>query len=416
VDSTDSTRDNQPGDGRKALTWLLFLALGRILMALQSQLFRGDPKLEAAAVSDPAHLLPGASGPHVAKIQQALILIDRAAIAPDGAYGQATAAAVSEFKEKRQILNLQSQIDNIVGKKTMAALDSEMLALEARGGGGGLQLGFSVNIPEDNAKVPAGLFWGVDTFNPITAATIASVIKLFGRPPDYWGRYTAAGRSSLLRDDEIPLLRKNSPGTRLVLIHNPLGPGFFHDRKFGVGNNGNQTIVGFIRNQEKERQRGIQAALAAKSSAQGALQKAGIKLENVLIYMNIEPDQEFPRIGRVSPDFIRGWWEVMELDFGGLYGNVSEANQQAEAHGTGNVAFIGNAYNDARGGTGRSPFLWGQFPKRSRNFPVPQQYAPNQPPGSSNTVRIWQYGPTLDKTSFDMNLANQEGFDKMVKL
>jgi hypothetical protein len=222
-----------------------------------------------------------------------------------------------------------------------------------------------------------------------------------------------------LQDDEITLLRQKSPGTRLVLVHNPLfasGQGFFHERKLGVDKNGNQAIVGFIRNQAKERQNGINAALAAKGSAQGILKKAGIKLENVLIYMNIEPDQEFPHIGRVSPDFIRGWWEVLGFEFGGLYGNVSEANQQAEARGTGIGAFIGNAYNDARGGTGRAPFLWGQFPKPGRKFPVPQKYAPNQPPFSSNTVRIWQYGPTLDKTSFDMNLANQEGFDQMIKL
>ncbi len=113
-------------------------------MPLQSQLFRGDPKLEAAAVSDPAHILTGAKGPHVSKIQQALIQLDGAAIQADGSYGPATARAVSAFKTKRRILNFQSQIDDIVGKKTMAALDSEMLAKEKRGGGGGLRLGFGL--------------------------------------------------------------------------------------------------------------------------------------------------------------------------------------------------------------------------------------------------------------------------------
>jgi len=56
-------------------------------MTLQSQLFRGDPKLEAAAVSDPAHIVPGASGPHVGKIQQALNQLDGAGIAQDSVYG-----------------------------------------------------------------------------------------------------------------------------------------------------------------------------------------------------------------------------------------------------------------------------------------------------------------------------------------
>ena len=37
-------------------------------MVLQSQLFCGDAKLQAAAVSDPAHVMPGSVGPHVAKI------------------------------------------------------------------------------------------------------------------------------------------------------------------------------------------------------------------------------------------------------------------------------------------------------------------------------------------------------------
>jgi hypothetical protein len=112
-------------------------------MALQSQLFRGDSKLEAAAVSDPAHIQLGAKGPHVSKIQQAIIQLDGAAIAADGSYGPATARAVSAFKTKRRILNFQSKIDDIVGKKTMAALDGELLAKE-KTGGGGLRLGFGL--------------------------------------------------------------------------------------------------------------------------------------------------------------------------------------------------------------------------------------------------------------------------------
>jgi hypothetical protein len=52
-------------------------------MALQSQLFAGDPKLEAAAVSDPAHILPGARGQHVGKLQFALVELDGATITQD---------------------------------------------------------------------------------------------------------------------------------------------------------------------------------------------------------------------------------------------------------------------------------------------------------------------------------------------
>src|SRR3954453_543850 len=101
-------------------------------MALLSQLFRGDPKLEAAAVSNPAHIVPGAVGPHVSKIQQAVFELDEAVIANDelaaSSYGPSTAAAVLAYKEKRDIVNrsYQTKADDIVGIMTMNALDAEM--------------------------------------------------------------------------------------------------------------------------------------------------------------------------------------------------------------------------------------------------------------------------------------------------
>lgn len=101
-------------------------------MALQSKLLRGDAKLEAALISDPAHIAPGAVGPHVAKIQQALNLLDGTSLNPDGKYGPATSGAVLAYKQKRNIINssYQTQADNIVGKLTMASLDAEMLEKE----------------------------------------------------------------------------------------------------------------------------------------------------------------------------------------------------------------------------------------------------------------------------------------------
>ncbi len=125
-------------------------------MALQSQIFRGDSKLEAAAVSDPAHIFQGASGPHVSKIQQALIQLENAGITLDSKYGPGTAAAVSTFKQKRQILNTQGKIDNIVGKKTMATLDAEMFASEKGGGGGGNRRGVAGRL---NNRISHSLFY-----------------------------------------------------------------------------------------------------------------------------------------------------------------------------------------------------------------------------------------------------------------
>ncbi len=103
-------------------------------MALRSKLFAGDPKLEAAAVRDSAHIQRGDAGDHVRKIQTALVKVDAARLAADGIFGPATAAAVLAFKQKRDIVNrtYQSQADTIVGKMTMAALDEEMVAFEAQ--------------------------------------------------------------------------------------------------------------------------------------------------------------------------------------------------------------------------------------------------------------------------------------------
>jgi peptidoglycan hydrolase-like protein with peptidoglycan-binding domain len=105
-------------------------------MSLQSSSFRGDPKLEAAAVSNPSHIVSGAVGPHVAKIQQALIRLDRALIdsgeMANSRYGPSTAKAVLGYKQKRKIINTsyQNQADDIVGIMTMAALDKDMLQWE----------------------------------------------------------------------------------------------------------------------------------------------------------------------------------------------------------------------------------------------------------------------------------------------
>ena len=105
-------------------------------MALRSRLFSGDPKLEAAATSNPAHIQPGAFGEHVSRIQRALGTLDGASIdggeLEAGRYGPSTASAVLSYKKKRNIINrsYQTDADNIVGIMTMAALDEEMVQKE----------------------------------------------------------------------------------------------------------------------------------------------------------------------------------------------------------------------------------------------------------------------------------------------
>jgi hypothetical protein len=103
-----------------------------VAMALQSRLFAGDAKLEAAAKSNPAHVVPGAVGDHVSRIQQALRRLDGAVIdsieISGKRYGASTAMAVLNYKKKRGIINrsYQTQADNIVGIMTIASMDDEM--------------------------------------------------------------------------------------------------------------------------------------------------------------------------------------------------------------------------------------------------------------------------------------------------
>jgi peptidoglycan hydrolase-like protein with peptidoglycan-binding domain len=105
-------------------------------MALQSNLFKPDAKLQACLTSDSAHVTQGSAGEHVRRIQSALLALDNLKIDNSELaahrYGASTAAAVLAFKRKRSIINrsYQTQADNIVGKMTIAALDTEMLARE----------------------------------------------------------------------------------------------------------------------------------------------------------------------------------------------------------------------------------------------------------------------------------------------
>jgi hypothetical protein len=101
-------------------------------MALISRRFAGVPELEACAVDDNAHLLEGASGPHVQLVQQALLDLGESLgdDGPTGYYGQLTAAAVTNYKAARGIVNADGLIDPIVGKKTIAALDAEIETLD----------------------------------------------------------------------------------------------------------------------------------------------------------------------------------------------------------------------------------------------------------------------------------------------
>lgn len=101
-------------------------------MGLKAFMFKDDKALEAAASKHASHLLLGHTGAHVGKIQEALIMLDRAVISDverlANSYGPSTAAAVLNYKTKRRIVNTsyQSAPDAVVGIMTMKALDDEL--------------------------------------------------------------------------------------------------------------------------------------------------------------------------------------------------------------------------------------------------------------------------------------------------
>lgn len=107
-------------------------------MGLTSNLFSGEPRLEACLVSPPAHITPGSVGEFVGRIQQAIMVMGLGVIGPDEIvaqrYGRTTAAAVLGYKQARKIINFsyQKQADDIVGKMTIFQLDQDMANFENR--------------------------------------------------------------------------------------------------------------------------------------------------------------------------------------------------------------------------------------------------------------------------------------------
>jgi hypothetical protein len=108
---------------------------------LRSRSFAGDAKLEGCLTQDSAHILQGAVGDYVSKIQVALCIVDSLIIdageSSGKKYGPSTTGAMLTFKKARNIINrsCQTQADDIVGKMTIAGLDKELVKLENRPAG-----------------------------------------------------------------------------------------------------------------------------------------------------------------------------------------------------------------------------------------------------------------------------------------
>ncbi|WP_315834229.1 hypothetical protein [Bradyrhizobium prioriisuperbiae] len=110
------------------------------MTGLRSDLFCGDKALQAALTVDAGHVVKGARGTHVRKIQAALsLLLDKPPCGISegeqaaGLYGDTTADAVLRYKTENRIINTayQTTPDIITGKMTMRALDDAMVGVEA---------------------------------------------------------------------------------------------------------------------------------------------------------------------------------------------------------------------------------------------------------------------------------------------
>jgi hypothetical protein len=102
---------------------------------LTCKLFTKPPNqaLERCAEKDAHHITTGSVGEHVRRIQVALNELSNVFLIPDGKYGNKTANAVVSFKEAQTPpLRQPGQriADNIVGIRTVKALDKQMKDLE----------------------------------------------------------------------------------------------------------------------------------------------------------------------------------------------------------------------------------------------------------------------------------------------
>jgi hypothetical protein len=205
-------------------------------MPLSSKLFKNDPKLQACLISDPDHVIPGSKGEHVSKIQQALFLTNGASINTNELgemrYGTSTANAVLAFKGSPRNILAPGEIvpNNIVGKKTIARLDSEMFVIENPSVTLEMEFGSISWIdprPNPVRKVVDGI-----NFNPnwIPKAALGLMAVSNIAPPDTVNNFAAYKSSKDFRSMTFCRLRIDISGitnTAVVTLLNSFAEGGF---------------------------------------------------------------------------------------------------------------------------------------------------------------------------------------------
>lgn len=103
--------------------------------ALESDLLSANKRLQECLVKDSSHVRLNDSGEHVLLLQKALNKIGElpSELPENGTFDATMAGAVARYKKNRGILNYAGQIDDIVGKLTITAIDNELVARNRRG-------------------------------------------------------------------------------------------------------------------------------------------------------------------------------------------------------------------------------------------------------------------------------------------
>lgn len=196
-------------------------------MPLRSELFSDSRELQACLVSDASHVVPGARGDHVARIQSALVrlrvLEEADARAEAGHYGPRTTEAVLTYKRAFKIINrsYQNSADNVVGRMTIASLDDAIFVLD--GGGTGRRLppfpGPHPVSPTSGPKRPGLPKRLVPAFAPASSASSLVTAPLTA-PVTAPGSDTFGPPISALPQDIQDVIRRSNaakkPGIRML--------------------------------------------------------------------------------------------------------------------------------------------------------------------------------------------------------
>lgn len=221
-------------------------------MPLRSALFSDSKELQACLGSDAAHVVPGARGEHVARIQSALVRLRVLevgnAISEAGHYGPHTTAAILTYKRAFKIINrsYQNSADNVVGRMTIASLDHAIFVLDGAGTGGRLPAfpGLHPTSPASAPTPPAVRPRIVQSFTPISAPVAAPLVKAPGG--DAFGPPIA----NLPQDIQAVIRRSNDakrPGSKMLVpyieLHEGPLPGAELTKRFAGGHSVRTAVL-----------------------------------------------------------------------------------------------------------------------------------------------------------------------------